>query len=217
MDEKKYLEDLSPASFTEQDWKDIFELRERNPEKFRAMFRNKETATIAERNIEKFLDGVKRDIEIDKSMQLLDEAGAPEHVKNFWLGMAYAADELEEQKTYTPNAERMLEIDVFWNKLHDMFDMREEYKIQKGDENDPFSEQYLGAEYKPPVFKRKRRKGSNWERITLSFDTESVAVDLMDFQDYTGVLPDIVSVSRNRMFDVNFDFIDAYAETEPQN
>ena len=38
MDDKKYFEDLDPKTFSEQDWQDIFDLLERNPEKFRAMF-----------------------------------------------------------------------------------------------------------------------------------------------------------------------------------
>ncbi len=212
--DKKYFEDLNPSLFTEQDWQDIFDLLDRNPEKFRAMFKSEEAATAAEQTIKKFL----RDIEIDKSMRELDEAGAPEHVKDFWLGMAYAADKEEERKAYTPDAERMDEIDMFENMLHAAFDMQVEYKIQKGDENNPFSEQYLGPEYKPPIFKRRRKYGTNWETITLSFDAESVAIDLMDFRNYDGILPEFTSVSYNGVLNLNFSFINAYnTETESQN
>lgn len=216
MDDKKYFEDLDPKTFTEQDWQDIFDLLERNPEKFRAMFRDEKVAAESEETLKRFLRNMDLDKRITSKMEELDAVNAPESVKDFWSHMICSADAEEERKTYIPNAERMAEIDAFWNMLHKNFDKQEEDEIQEGDVENPFSEQYLGTEYVPPTFKRNRKNGLNCEEITLSFPNNYAVFDILDWEEYTGIYPDTFASEYDGCLKLRFTFFDAYTESEQQ-
>ena len=214
MDDKKYFEDLDPKAFTEQDWQDIFDLLERNPEKFLAMFRDAKVAAESEKILTQFLDNAERAQKIDNCMAELDEVDAPESVKQFWYEMMRSVDDEESHKKYTPVAERMKDIDAFWNILQYVYNVETEQ--EDGDADDPFSWQYLGKPYQPPIFKRNREYGTNHEAILLSFDAESVAFDLPELQNYDGRWPDLASISFDGRMNLKFQFFDAYTESESE-
>lgn len=214
MDDKNYFEDLDPKTFSEQDWQDIFDLSVRNPEKFRAMFRDEKVATESEKILREFSRKVNLDSLVASKMEMLDKVGAPESVKDFWEHMIRSSGAGGKRRFYTPIAERMKEIDVFERALHENFDMQEEDKIQIGDADNPFSEQYLTPEYIPPTFERNRERGHNNEEIVLSFSDNHVVSDVLDWEEYTGIYPDIFVAEYDRCLKIRFIFLDAYTESE---
>ena len=154
------------------------------------------------------------DKRITSKMEELDAVNAPESVKDFWSHMICSVDSEEERKTYIPNAERMAEIDAFWNMLHKNFNKQEEDEIQEGDAENPFSEQYLGMEYVPPTFKRNREYGHPDEEIILTFPDNYAMFDVPEWRDYTGVFPDTVVAEYDKQLKIRFGFFDAYTESE---
>ena len=217
MDDKKYFEDLDPKTFSEQDWQDIFDLLERNPEKFRAMFRDEKVAAESEKIANEFMARSKRDIEISEAMQDLENMDAPDHVKEFWYGMMHSLDAEAESKTWVLDAERNKDIEEFWNFLQYEFGEVEGSEVEEGDADDPLSEQYFVAECEPPVFKRNRDYGTNHELITVIFSDDAIPYNPMDLREYKGALPDLATIRNNGTFRLEFRFFDAYTELKAES